>query len=626
EANATYAKFEKEVTVICKVKQEPKDLKLKKITVHGEEAKNDMFLIPLEHATVSRENIKVYFEEEDAPKEVKCEPASLNVTEVEQELKIYIEATSKYKKFERTIKIKHQEKKGLTLKTLTIHNLNAISGKVTIKEGAVIKANVALSFVDALAPSEFKLNPESLTLNHNEAKKLTISTEETARYKAFSIEVEVKREKEASAEKTIDDVVEALQGKLSWADSQVSENIELLNTVEGFTGSTVEWKSLNKKYCDDTGKIKKDIANIKVELEATVKWNGQEKKVKFITTIERIKKIREKESYGAETHVEEYNFEEENVLVLLKDDKPQARFELKNVDVENGQFEAQLKKKINIDGKLVDLEEWVNPHYERLINLVKKVFGATFIKLRKQTTITWNDYKGYLVENIASLSSQSTDEEVFNACKKLSFLKNFQGSWNEFKALSDTEKSKLIKEDFQLAKEFYAERSNISKDTSDEEFFKKLVEDFLSRSKFNRDRYIPVRIYKYQLEEENESERYLDNLNFRAHVDYDSSKEWYEQYGHYQCKSSIYTNIHAWTSNDANKLSIIVSIEMKEFLEEKGVPISNTFTLKGRKDGKELHCTISNVHDGELTLSTTGAVTGTYEMRFEGDGIHNFFN
>ena len=613
EANATYAKFEKEVTVICKVKQEPKDLKLKKITVHGEEAKADVFLIPLEHATVSKENIKVYFEEEDAPKEAKCEPASLNVTEVEQELKIYTDATSKYKKFERTIKIKHQEKKGLTLKNLTIHGLNAKSGKVTIGHASVTENNVGLKFIEKDGvPTSFKLEPQPLTLNHNEAKKLTISTEETARYKAFSIEVEVKREKEASAEKTIDDVVEALRGKLKWADSQVSENIELFNTVEGFTGSTVEWKSLNEKYCDDTGKIKKDIVNVKVELEATVKWNGQEKKVKFTTTIERIKKIRKKYSNPLGTHTEEYNFEEENVLVLLKDDKPRAKFELKSVDVEKKEFVAQLKQRANEDGVLIDLENWESEGIKLEIQRIKNIFGATFIKLRKQTTITWEDLKGYILGVFENLSPQSTDEEIFNAGNRLIGLEN--KTWNEFNALSDEEKTKFIKKGMQKSINLYMGMLGIPRNTPDEEIAKKLTETFLLNEKASKEIAGRLSTYGYKLVEETDP-NYLDHLSFKTTSKYDSKREWYDQ-----CSSKYYCDTNHEIEMSAKKLENQLSIDVgigagNEYRLH--VPISNTFTLENRYNGEKLHCTVSNVHDGKLTLSTTGAVTGTYEMTFK---------
>lgn len=116
QETAKYASFDKTITVTCTKKDVPTELHLKKITVHGEEAKDGLFLISREHITITKENIKIYFEEAEAPKEVECEPETLTLSDAEQNLKIFTKATTKYQKFEKTIKVKHQEKRHCTLK------------------------------------------------------------------------------------------------------------------------------------------------------------------------------------------------------------------------------------------------------------------------------------------------------------------------------------------------------------------------------------------------------------------------------------------------------------------------------------------------------------------------------
>ncbi|MGP1438107.1 MAG: hypothetical protein ACTTKH_03445 [Treponema sp.] len=86
-----------------------KELNLIKITVYDEEVKNDMVEIPLQYTTVTKDNVKMYFTDADAPKTVLCEPATLTINVGEEKsLKVYVEATSKYDKFEKTIKVNYK--------------------------------------------------------------------------------------------------------------------------------------------------------------------------------------------------------------------------------------------------------------------------------------------------------------------------------------------------------------------------------------------------------------------------------------------------------------------------------------------------------------------------------------
>ncbi|MGP1440085.1 MAG: hypothetical protein ACTTJ3_05035, partial [Treponema sp.] len=215
-------------------------------------------------------------------------------------------------------------------------------------------------------------------------------------------------------------------------------------------------------------------------------------------------------------------------------------------------------------------------------------------------------------ENIASLSSQSTDEEVFNAGNRLIDLEN--KTWNEFNALSDEEKTKLIKKGMQKNININMGMFGIPRDTPDEEIAKKLTETFLLIEKASKEIAGRLSTYGYKLVEETDP-NYLDHLSFKTTSKYDSKREWYDQ-----CSSDYYCDTDHEIKINAIKLENQLYINVRIVAGDEyrlHVPISNTFTLKGRNDGKELHCTVSNVHDGKLTLTTTGAVTGTYEMRFE---------
>ena len=131
-----------------------------------------------------------------------------------------------------------------------------------------------------------------------------------------------------------------------------------------------------------------------------------------------------------------------------------------------------------------------------------------------------------------------------------------------------------------------------------------------------------VRLYSYELQEQATNEEYLDYLRFYATSLYDSKKGWYDQYGEYDCDAN--SKIHMNVRMMGNKIRVGLSLSGGESLQSE-VPISDTFKLIKEPSGEILNCTISNVNNGHLTLSTTGADTGTYEMSFRGYAIYELF-
>ncbi|MGP1438106.1 MAG: immunoglobulin-like domain-containing protein [Treponema sp.] len=432
----------------------------------------------------------------------------------------------------------------------------------------------------------------------------------------------MKKAKDDSDPKDIGDVVEALKSQLSWAFSKVSEDINLLKEVQGFEHSTVTWKSLTPKYCSDAGKIKKDIVNVKVKLEATVMWQGNTQKVEFETTIERVKQIRYQYIQGSST----WDFSEENMLSYLRNDKIVAKFELKNVDVEKKQFVAQLKKRAKHDGSLVNAEDWMNKIVEDEIKVYEYMFGATYVKLRGQATITWEDIKAFVIGFPGSqFNAQTPDEKIFQELKA-SLFNEYQGNWDDFNKLTTEEKSQIIKGALERQKQFYINLFNIPKNTADNEMFKKIKETILLGEKAKVDFSCEPWLYGYKLEEVSSS-NYPDNLKFEAKAMYDSKKEWYSQNGKYQ-HDGAQGKIYLSSMKIANQLKVRVETWQVMPLEFEDVcPISMTFTLKEKNGGsKTLNCTISNIQQsGKLTLSTTGGFTGSYEMNFNGNSIENIF-
>ena len=119
-----YEVINRKITVNC-VDATPATLQ--KITVHGIKVESDKVTIPLEHRTVTKKDVKIYFQESDAPINLQCTPGPLELKAGEsKELKIKTQGSQNYKSYEATITVKREERKELTLKKLTIHRLNAL--------------------------------------------------------------------------------------------------------------------------------------------------------------------------------------------------------------------------------------------------------------------------------------------------------------------------------------------------------------------------------------------------------------------------------------------------------------------------------------------------------------------
>lgn len=619
QANAKYENFDKEVTVVCKAKEEAVELHLRKTIVCDVEVKNDEVTIPLKHEAVTKDNIKIYFEEEKAPKEAKCEPKTLTlVAGAEKQLKIYTEATEKYKKFERTIKIKREEKKELHVKTLTIHGLNAASKNVTIKEENVTKNNVNLIFVEEDAPTDFSISPQPFMLNHGEAKTLTISIDETERYKAHKIEIKVKREKEVSAEKTIDDAVEALKSQSLWVDSYVISDITLLTTIEGFAGASVSYECEDTEHIDiASGKIKRDIADVKTDIKATLTWNGNTKTITLVTTIKRFDKIEVKEN-APQGKIITWDFSEDNVLKRLYDGKATHLWEIKSVDVKKKLLVAKLKKKTDDrDGDLLELEELILAMTENYRIMFEAMFGTNYISLVNKSVITWKDLKPYILNFPGPGYAPSlTDEEIFDIFKRDLY---YNGSLEGFNALTDAERTKLVKDYLKIVKESYCAAYSVPVDTPDNMVREKIIEKATEITK----KYIKSKggefTYKYEARHD----------YFNAKVLYDENKKWFEQEGEYSNNKkqsgdrfiiisfgtgiNTEVNIYLHSNKDGVYTHFNGTISISQ---------PNSFTLtEERNDSIKLQCAITNLNNGKFTLVTINAFEGTFEMEFSGTNI-----
>ena len=506
---------------------------------------------------------------------------------------------------------KHEEKKEFTLKTLTIHNLNAASKTVVIKEDSVTKDNVKLSFIEDDAPS-FAISPQSFTLNYGEAKKLTISTEATPKYKAWQLEVEVKREKEASAEKTIDDAIEALKSQSLWVNSYVDSDITLLTTIDGFAGLSVSYACDDSEHFALSGQIKKDIADVTLEIKATVTWKGDSKTITLKTFIKRFDKIEMREN-APQGKIITWDFSQDNVLKRLYDGKATHLWEIKSVDVKKKLLVAKLKKtSLRRDGNLLEFEEVLQAMKEDVTRMYETMFGANYILLVNKDVITWKDLKPYFLSFPGpGMPPASSDEEIFDRFK--SDL-GYQGTLAEFKALNDAERTKLVKDYLKAVKKSYCGDLGVPIDTPDNLVLEKIVEKTFQQMKKEIENKSGDFTFKYEARHD----------YFNAKTPYDETKKWCEQVGEYNNSNHAGNRYISITFDGSNTGEVAIRLFTEEassngidFVGTCSLSQPNSFTLtQERNDSIKLQCAVTNLNNGKFTLVTTNAFEGSFEMEF----------
>ena len=545
---------------------------------------------------------------------------------------ISTDATSKYEPFSKTVTVKvtkteAPKKQTLHIKTLTIHGKSAASGMVTIPtdKNQVIKDNITLEFLeegDGVPESRsFSMSPESVSLaNAGDKATLTLSTQETEKYNKWELAIEVTREKTGGQEKTIDDCVATLTSQLTWAGIAVDKPISLPATVTGYDNSTVAWTCTDEHVDAATGKIKQDLANITVELQAKVMWKGQEKTVTFNVTVQRLKRIKWITERG-QTKIEHVaDLSKDGVLLYSEDNKPSLEFEIKNVDVKEKKFLAKLTRK-GVANVLKTIDEILASEIKGKNELFeKKEFGDKYVELENKTGITWDDLKAYILLQ-GCHSQESSDEEIFGFFRSFSGYKN---SLSDFKALPDGERDKIVKDYLKKIKNEYAMEYVISKELSTPEFLKQLKVKFAAMHEINLKHLAKEFTWKYTLEEKDDKTKFMDGYAFDARGLYDSQRQYYDQPGAYTDYPDHNRIVFAKEYN--NKLNITLNFDLGGgkglVVGDYAIPPSSSLELHGLdiKYPEKLNCTISATQDGKLTcnITTDGEYEGAYDVTFTG--------
>lgn len=630
DATAKYEKFERRITVRCKGIKEPT---LKKMTVHGVEVKNDKVTIPLAEARVSSDNIKVFFEEPDAPNTPTCTPATLELNAGESKtLEVSTQASKDYKSFKRTITVIREAKQERKVAKFTIYSLSAIGGTVTIEQGSVTKNDIALEFEGEGAVQNFTFSPDPFVLEYSAKKEITITVAESDIYKAKELKAEVKRVKDPQAPQNIDDCVETLRTTLPWINNLVSENINLPATVPGFNDSKVKWTTSDQKHCAINGEITRDIVDVEVELTAEVEWNAQKKTSTFKVKVQRYLKIREKrEVYTNKFAIYSFDFSTDGILLYTKDDKPIAKAEIKNVDTKEGTFVFRLLKVSQgyEEGDLIDLEDKIYAE----IKIIAVLFGERYRNLMFSNDITWDALKDYAIHANEEWTKITDDEQLFNAIKRR-ILSGYQGSLADFKAMSATERTKIVKNSFKQMKEGFCDMHGIPSNTLDNELDEKLKTAIKEKNRVAFEMASAEKTIKYTLSKGASSPgtEYLDGVKFEGQAQYQNGKAWHEQFGSYEknAPGTAEPKIFLKVAKTGNKIILDISYAPQGssgYIDFKGELQGNTFTAQTEDKQKQLSGSIVDTNDGHVTFTAdSGEFTGTHSLEFYGSYLKNLLS
>ena len=428
---------------------------------------------------------------------------------------ISTDATEKYEAFTRTVTVKATKtevpkKPSLNVKTLTIHGKSAASGKVTIStdKNQVIKADIKLEFLeegDGVPESRsFSMSPESVSLaNAGDKATLTLSTQETEKYNKWELAIEVTREKTGGQEKTIDDCVATLTSQLTWAGIAVDKPISLPTTVTGYDASTVEWSCEDEHIDIATGKIKKDLIDITVEIKAKVTWKGQNKTVTFTVTVQRIKKIKWTVEYSHGGKGEyEVDLSKDGVLQYFSSNKLKREYEIKNVDVKGKKLILKLiKEEDRFSKELLTADEYIQKEQKRHNESIERHFGLKYVELENKTNITWDDLKAYLIHSGYNYTGLNTnDEQAFDNFKRGKVNENYQGSFDDFKGLSPAERDKVVKDFLKRYKNEEAFVAGLAENLPTTEFVTQLKNHKLKMSTIYYMGSFEDKTYQYTLE------------------------------------------------------------------------------------------------------------------------------
>lgn len=597
-----------------------KDLHLNTLTIKTQDAKPGSLRFERDGITIDENDIKIEFVEKDAPKNFKFTPSLPFTVKAGEEKKLLIEAevTDKYNKFVHGVKITCTNKKMVEIDSITVHGEKVgDDDKIEIGEtyNTITDKNIIVTFKqkDVGVPT-FEGLPISLEAGKEFSFK--ISTNATDKYEAFNktVTIIVKRE-------IINDCIKALGNRLAWKEKVVNEELSLPNSVEGFEGSTVTWKS-KSPYLNDAGKIMmRNIVDVEAEMEAKVTWNNASKATTFKTIVKKIEKIRDVLKGGGLTVTCTADFSKDNILKYWRtlpnaNDELMLEFEIKEVDAANSLLVAELKKKSIGTNKLLACEELIKSKVKQYLDGLDKVFSSKYFALKNNNNPQWQDIEDYLTSTGIITNEDDSIDKKFNKFKGLS---DYQGSQPEFINLQPSEKQKHILNMLNVLRDEACDKLKVARTTNDDKLLDTLKKATLSQQGISARHYFREWKYRYEIKKSDNADKYPDGYSFTAKAIFDATKEWYNQLGFYgHADAGNKSSLKMLEADGMMQIESEIYDEQAKHQSNGVVKTGNTFELRTTGTNKQLIFNVqkSSTATDSVEVKITGGVTKDLQMQF----------
>ena len=400
------------------------------------------------------------------------------------------------------------------------------------------------------------------------------------------------------------------------------EQLTLPSEITGVSGTQITWTSdkpqsltVGTGYSGEQATAHPDLRDITVKLTATLEYNGHPASKVFDVTVERITEA--KDPYDSS---ETYTFSD-STITWTKETIDYDGNHHRNgnrwaytLNQENRQITAYKTHQLSNDGRWIAIgsaehKQQIKDSMEKY--LTQDINEVTALKtLSEKDPVTLHDCGQAL-----GLDSSLTEEELYEALQGKGYIPHGQ-KYEDFKDLSDDQKSTAIKGAIDSYKQAYINRFNLSSDAD----WASILEVVNKNLQQARDAFEA----NFQAWVSNVKTPYVydysfrpfggDQYSFETTTVHDSTKKWFEQAGWYSDNSGSYEV--AFNLYDLPNAGFLYNNQ-----DYNGTLNGDGTEFKGKNsDGEEITCNITDNKDGTISVRIAGT-SETYTLNFRGRSI-----
>lgn len=402
--------------------------------------------------------------------------------------------------------------------------------------------------------------------------------------------------------------------------ASAGEQLPLPSEITGVSGTQITWTSdkpqsltVETGYSGEQATAHPDLRDITVKLTATLEYNGQTASKVFEITVERITEA----PHGSSAT---YTFTDSTITYTQETIDHDGNHHRNGnrwaytLNQENRQITAYKTHQLSNDGRWIAIgsaehKQQIKDSMEKY--LTQDINEVTALKtLSEKDPVTLRDCGQAL-----GLDSSLTEEELYEALQGKGYIPHGQ-KYEDFKDLSDDQKSTAIKGTIDSYKQAYINRFNLSSDAD----WASILEVVNKNLQQARDAFEA----NFQAWVSNVKTPYVYDYSFRPFgggqysfettTVHDSTKKWFEQAGWYSDNSGSY--------EVAFNLYNLPNAGFRYNNQGYNGTLNGDGTeFKGKNsDGEEITCNITDNKDGSLSVSIAGT-SETYTLNFRGSSL-----